>query len=128
MADSSDDGKATDWHFVHLGSMATRGWGSIMVEATAVVPEGRITPEDSGIWSDDHIPGFKRIVDFVHAQSGIIGIQLAHAGRKASTLAPWVERIARDEGWTGGSTATEENRGWPNGGEYEKGDASWIWE
>ena len=96
--------------------MATRGWGSIMVEASAVVPEGRITPEDSGIWSDDHIPGFKRIVDFVHAHRGVIGIQLAHAGRKASTLAPWVERIARDEGWEGGCTATEENGGWPNGG------------
>lgn len=112
---SSDDGKATDWHFVHLGSMATRGWGSIMVEASAVVPEGRITPEDSGIWSDDHIPGFKRIVDFVHANRGTIGIQLAHAGRKASTLAPWVERIIREDGWEGGCTATEENGGWPNG-------------
>jgi 2,4-dienoyl-CoA reductase-like NADH-dependent reductase (Old Yellow Enzyme family) len=115
--------------------MVMRGWGSIMVEATAIVPEGRITPEDSvsitnpflpashtrltlqGIWDDSHIPGFKRIVDFVHAHRGKIGIQLAHAGRKASTLAPWVERMARDEGWTGGSVASEQYGGWPKGGE-----------
>ncbi|RSH87413.1 hypothetical protein EHS25_003323 [Saitozyma podzolica] len=111
---SSDNGHATDHHFVHLGSMAMRGWGLIMVEATAVVPEGRISPEDSGIWDDSHIAGFKRIVDFVHAHRGKIGIQLAHAGRKASTLAPWVERIAHDEGWDGGSVPSEQVGGWPN--------------
>lgn len=94
-----------------------RGWGSIMVEATGVVPEGRITPEDSGLWSDDHIPGFKRIVDYVHALKGTIGIQLAHAGRKASTLSPWVERMAREDGWKGGSTVPEENGGWSKGSE-----------
>ena len=116
-ADSSDDGHATDFHFVHLGSMAIRGWGSIMVEATAVVPEGRITPSDSGIWSDSHIAGFKRIVDFVHASKGKIGIQLAHAGRKASTQPPWVVRLAQDEGWKGGEVAGEEVKGWPNGSE-----------
>lgn len=111
---SSDDGKATDHHFVHLGSMAMRGWGNLMVEATAVVPEGRITPQDSGIWSDDHIAGFKRVVDYVHALQGKIGIQLAHAGRKASTLAPWIEIIAREQGWEGGSVASKENQGWPS--------------
>lgn len=64
-----------------------------MIEATAVVPEGRITPEDSGIWSDEHIEGewgLKKIVEFAHSQGQKIGIQLAHAGRKASTVAPWL--------------------------------------
>ncbi|KAK4683984.1 hypothetical protein P7C73_g6224, partial [Tremellales sp. Uapishka_1] len=112
---SADNGHATDWHLVHLGSMVTRGWSTIMVEASAVVPEGRITPEDMGIWQDSQIAPLKRIVEFVHQHGGKIGIQLAHAGRKASTLAPWVERIAKEDGWEGGSTATEEVGGWPNG-------------
>ncbi|OCF74640.1 oxidoreductase [Kwoniella mangroviensis CBS 8886] len=112
---SSDEGKATDHHFVHLGSMAMRGWGSIMVEATAVVPEGRITPEDMGIWDDSQIEPLKRVVDYVHGLRGIIGIQLAHAGRKASNPAPWTLRQAiEDEGYDGGDVVGEENGGWPN--------------
>ncbi|KAK6910099.1 hypothetical protein I203_104130 [Kwoniella mangroviensis CBS 8507] len=112
---SSDEGKATDHHFVHLGSMAMRGWGSIMVEATAVVPEGRITPEDMGIWDDSQIGPLKRVVDYVHGLRGIIGIQLAHAGRKASNPAPWTLRQAiEDEGYDGGDVVGEENGGWPN--------------
>ncbi|WVQ67672.1 uncharacterized protein L199_005876 [Kwoniella botswanensis] len=112
---SSDEGKATDHHFVHLGSMAMRGWGSIMVEATAVVPEGRITPEDMGIWEDSQIEPLKRVVDYVHGLRGIIGIQLAHAGRKASNPAPWTLRQAiEDEGYDGGDVVGEENGGWPN--------------
>ncbi|KAF9098171.1 hypothetical protein BGX29_007757, partial [Mortierella sp. GBA35] len=84
---SSQDGFFTDFHLVHLGSFASLGAGLILAEATAVVPEGRISPSDTGIWRDEQIPGLKRIVDFVHAQGSKIGIQLAHAGRKASVKA-----------------------------------------
>ncbi|WVQ99389.1 hypothetical protein IAU59_006522 [Kwoniella sp. CBS 9459] len=110
---SADNGHPTDHHFVHYGSMAMRGWGSIMVEATGYVPEGRITPECAGIWDDSHIPSYKRIVDYVHGLKGVIGIQLAHAGRKGSTPAPFVEGQFVEKGWKGGSTVPEENGGWP---------------
>ncbi|AAW40788.1 oxidoreductase, putative [Cryptococcus deneoformans JEC21] len=111
---SSDQGRATDHHFVHLGSMALRGWGSIMVEATAVVPEGRISPEDMGLWDDSQIAELQRIVKYIHANKGIIGIQIAHAGRKASTPAPWNEREANEKGHSKGSVVPEENGGWPS--------------
>lgn len=114
-ADSSDDGKATDFHLVHHGAMALRGWGNLMVEATGVVPEGRISPQDMGIWSDAHVGPLKRVVDFVHAQGAKIGIQLAHAGRKASTNAPWVQRLAVERGWKGGEVAPAPVGGWPEG-------------
>ena len=89
------------------------------MEATAVTPEGRISPEDNGIWSDEHIPNLKRIVDFVHAQGGVIGIQLAHAGRKASTRAPWasVDIRGKNRDPTGSDVATVEEGGWPDNGE-----------
>ncbi|EGO05331.1 hypothetical protein SERLA73DRAFT_174441 [Serpula lacrymans var. lacrymans S7.3] len=87
---SSDNGHATDWHLVHLGGFATRGSGAITVEATAVVPEGRLSAQDAGLWEDSQIAPLKRIVNFVHSQGTKIGIQLAHGGRKASTLPPWV--------------------------------------
>lgn len=86
---SATDGLANDWHFVHLGAFASGGAGLVITEATAVVPEGRISPQDLGIWSDDHIPMLRRITDFIHAQGSVAGIQLAHAGRKASTRRPW---------------------------------------
>ena len=86
---SSADGFANDWHFVHLGSRAVGGAGLVMTEATAVLPEGRISPQDLGIWKDDHIEPLARIVRFVHAQGSVAGMQLAHAGRKASTYRPW---------------------------------------
>jgi 2,4-dienoyl-CoA reductase-like NADH-dependent reductase (Old Yellow Enzyme family) len=86
---SSKDGYANDWHLVHLGSRAIGGAGLVFSEATAVVPEGRISPQDLGIWSDDHIEMLSRIVNFVHEQGSIAGMQLAHAGRKASTRRPW---------------------------------------
>ncbi|KIR67195.1 oxidoreductase [Cryptococcus bacillisporus CA1873] len=111
---SSDQGRATDHHFVHLGSMALRGWGSIMVEATAVVPEGRISPEDMGLWDDSQITELQRIVKYIHANKGVIGIQIAHAGRKASTPAPWNERLANERGHSQGSVVPEENGGWPS--------------
>ena len=86
---SSDDGYANDWHFVHLGSRAVGGAGLVMTEATAVLPEGRISPQDLGIWDDGHIEMLSRIVHFIHEQGSIAGMQLAHAGRKASTRRPW---------------------------------------
>ncbi|KEZ76631.1 NADH:flavin oxidoreductase/NADH oxidase [Salinisphaera hydrothermalis] len=98
---SADDGYPNDWHFVHLGSRAVGGAGLVMMEATAVTPEGRITPGDLGIWSDDHVAEFKRNADFIHAQGGAAGVQLAHAGRKASCAAPWVDggrALTADEG------------------------------
>jgi len=85
----AQDGMPTDWHLVHLGSHATGGFGLVMSEATAVVPEGRISPEDTGIWSDEHIAPWRRITEFVRSQGATVGIQLAHAGRKASAYAPF---------------------------------------
>ena len=86
---SSEDGMPNDWHLVHLGSRAVGGAALVTVEATAVSPEGRISPWDSGIWSDEHAGAFQRITAFVKAQDCIPGIQLAHAGRKASIDVPW---------------------------------------
>jgi len=86
---SSEDGFANDWHLVHLGSRAVGGAGLVFTEAAAVTPEGRITPHDLGIWKDEHIPMLARIVDFVHVQGAVAGMQLAHAGRKASMQRPW---------------------------------------
>jgi 2,4-dienoyl-CoA reductase-like NADH-dependent reductase (Old Yellow Enzyme family) len=86
---SSVDGYANDWHFVHLGSRAVGGAALVMTEATAVLPEGRISPQDLGIWSDDHTESLARIVRFMHGQGSVAGMQLAHAGRKASTHRPW---------------------------------------
>lgn len=86
---SSKDGFANDWHFVHLGSRAVGGAGLIFTEASAVTPEGRISPQDLGIWSDEHIAPLKRITDFLHSQGCYAGTQLAHAGRKSSTWRPW---------------------------------------
>src|SRR3954447_2467031 len=86
---SSTDGYANDWHFVHLGSRAVGGAGLVLTEATAVLPEGRISPQDLGIWRDEHIEPLARIVSFIHDQGSVAGMQLAHAGRKASTHRPW---------------------------------------
>ena len=100
---SSVDGFATDWHLVHLGSRAVGGAGLVIAEASAVTPEGRITPADLGIWKDEHIPELARIVGFVHSQGARAGIQLAHAGRKASMAPPSQgERLlsAAEGGWT----------------------------
>lgn len=86
---SAIDGVVGTWHIVHLGSFATGGVGMIMVEVTAVMPSGRISIGCSGIWSDRHAEAFKPSIDFVHSQGSLIGIQLAHAGRKGSTMKPW---------------------------------------
>src|SRR5579884_1139820 len=99
---SSEDGMPTDWHLVHLGSRAVGGAGLVMVEATAVSPEGRISPQDSGIWSAAHAEAFKRISRFIKVNRAVPAIQLAHAGRKASTDVPW----------RGGGPLTREQGGW----------------
>lgn len=99
---SSEDGMPTDWHFAHLGSRAVGGAGLLMLEATAVVPEGRISPADAGIWSDAHRDAYQRITQFIKKQGAVAGIQLAHAGRKASTFEPW----------NGGKMVSENDGGW----------------
>src|SRR5258706_13865094 len=97
---SSTDGYANDWHFVHLGSRAVGGAGLVLTEATAVLPEGRISPDDLGVWMDEHIEPLARIARFIHEQGSAAGMQLAHAGRKASTYRPWAGhgRVRESEG------------------------------
>lgn len=97
------DGCATDWHFDHHARFALGGVGGALVEATGILPEGRITPDCLGIWDDAHIPGLSRIVDTYHRQRAAIGIQLSHAGRKASSTAPW------EGGW---ALPTDDPRAW----------------
>src|ERR1700690_4351611 len=86
---SSVDGLATDWHLVHLGSRAAGGAGLVIAEAPAGSPEGRITPGDAGIWADKHVEPIARINRFIKQHGSVPGIQLAHAGRKASAARPW---------------------------------------
>lgn len=113
---SSEDGFANDWHLVHLGTRAIGGAGLVFTEATAVTPRGRISPQDLGIWKDEHIEFLKRITDFIHAHGSVAGIQLAHAGRKASTDVPW----------RGGKKVEEAAGGWKPAGPspvaYKEGD------
>jgi 2,4-dienoyl-CoA reductase-like NADH-dependent reductase (Old Yellow Enzyme family) len=99
---SSRDGFADDWHLVHLGSRAVGGAAAVIAEATAVVPEGRISPDDLGIWKDEHVEMLARIFRFIEQHGAVAGIQLAHAGRKASASAPWKggqPLPAADGGW-----------------------------
>jgi 2,4-dienoyl-CoA reductase-like NADH-dependent reductase (Old Yellow Enzyme family) len=104
---SASNGSLTDFHLVHLSAFAYRGASLTIIEATSVLPNGRITPECPGLWSDEHIAPIKRIADFLHSQNQKIGIQLAHAGRKASTLAPWLTPRGKS------TVAMEESGGWP---------------
>jgi 2,4-dienoyl-CoA reductase-like NADH-dependent reductase (Old Yellow Enzyme family) len=111
---SAHDGFANDFHLVHLGSRAVGGVGLVVVEATAVTANGRISPRDVGIWKDDHIEPLARIARFLEAQGAAPGIQLAHAGRKAS----------RDVPWKGGASLKRpEDGGWPI---VENYDGSWT--
>ncbi|WP_372910827.1 NADH:flavin oxidoreductase/NADH oxidase [Salinigranum sp.] len=99
---SAVEGVATDWHLVHLGSRAVGGAGLVMTEATAVSPEGRISPQDLGIWTNEQAEALERVASFVRGQGAVPGIQLAHAGRKASTHRPWEGRAPiapADGGW-----------------------------
>nr|WP_280955936.1 NADH:flavin oxidoreductase/NADH oxidase [Aeromicrobium marinum] len=98
------DGVPTDWHLVHLGARAAGGFGLVMAEATAVVPEGRISPHDVGLWDDAQVTAWKRVTDFVRGQGAVPAVQLAHAGRKASLASPL------DEG--GGDPLTDAEGGW----------------
>jgi 2,4-dienoyl-CoA reductase-like NADH-dependent reductase (Old Yellow Enzyme family) len=99
---SAVDGFANDWHLVNLGSRAVGGAALLIAEATGVSPEGRISPQDLGLWKDEHIEKLKQITSFIKQQGGVAGIQLAHAGRKGSTQTPWLGRGAveiHDGGW-----------------------------
>ena len=103
------DGVPTDWHLVHLGSFARGGAGLVIAEATAVTPEGRISPHDTGIWNDAQADAWSRVVDFIHSQGSAAGIQLAHAGRKASIYPEWGETR---EGYSGRGTMPASEGGW----------------
>jgi 2,4-dienoyl-CoA reductase-like NADH-dependent reductase (Old Yellow Enzyme family) len=113
---SSEDGFANDWHLVHLGSRAVGGAALVFTEATAVSPEGRISPGDLGIWKDEHVPFLKQITTFIENQGSVAGIQLAHAGRKSSQLPPW----------EGSKALTKEQGAWqtfaPSAISYKEGD------
>ncbi|MEO8821194.1 MAG: NADH:flavin oxidoreductase/NADH oxidase [Ginsengibacter sp.] len=113
---SSVDGFANDWHLVHLGSRAVGGAGLVFTEATAVTAKGRISPDDLGIWKNEHIIFLKKITDFLKENGAIAGIQLAHAGRKASNLSPWKGR----------KPLTQEQGGWqtiaPSNISFKEGD------
>ena len=114
---SSTDGLATDWHLVHLGSRAVGGAGLVMTEATAVEARGRISPADLGIWNEAQVPGLRRVAEFITSHGAVAGIQLAHAGRKASTSPPW----------TGGRALGPDDGGWPVVGPSAiPFDASWL--
>jgi 2,4-dienoyl-CoA reductase-like NADH-dependent reductase (Old Yellow Enzyme family) len=124
---SGKDGFANDWHFVHLGSRAVGGAGLVFTEATAVAPEGRISPEDLGIWRDEQVEPLARITKFMEDHGAVAGIQLAHAGRKASTSAPWkggkpVDE--RDGGWKKilAPSTVPFDEGWPTPKEMSEAD------
>jgi len=114
---SAEDGRATDWHLVHLGGLAQGGAGLVLTEAAAVCPEGRISPQDLGLWRDDQVEPLARAVRFIRAQGAVAGIQLAHAGRKAGVEAPWRGGgvIPQDQGgWAGlAPSALPFDAGWP---------------
>jgi len=118
---SAREGMPNDWHFVHLGQFAMGGFGLVFVEATAVLAGGRITHGDTGLWSDEHVAPYRRIADYVHAHGARIGMQLAHAGRKASMQRPWFGNAALgpadhargDDPWPiVGPVASPHDQGW----------------
>ena len=122
---SAKDGLVGEWHRVHLGAFATGGAGLVFVEATGVVSDGRISIRCPGIWSDDLAQAFKPIVDFNHSMGSTIGIQLAHAGRKASTMAPWDDHLmAREDegGWQSVSASDLAFTGMPEPRALSKGE------
>lgn len=121
---SSVDGFATDWHLVHLGSRAVGGASLIILEATGVSPEARISPQDLGIWKEEHVEKLKQITGFLKEQGAVAGIQLAHAGRKASTKAPWLgrDKVSPEEGgWqTVAPSAVAYSPGYPHPAELDE--------
>ncbi|CAP96320.1 putative NADPH dehydrogenase [Penicillium chrysogenum] len=120
-------GALTDFHIAHLGHFATKGAGLVFIEATSVQPNGRISPNDSGLWQDgtdsEQFKGLRRVVNFAHSQGAKIGIQLAHAGRKASTVAPWLASQAKQRG----IKADESVGGWPSDVVGPSGGEEQIW-
>src|SRR6185436_16188425 len=106
---SSVDGFSNDWHFVHLATRAVGGAALVMTEATAVTADGRISPQDLGIYDAAHVAGLARCAGIIHSQKALAGIQLAHAGRKGSTARPW----------EGGGMVTPDHGGWPPVGPAE---------
>ena len=114
---SCEDGIVNDWHVVNYGSFATGGAGLIIVEATGVEARGRISPGCPGMWKDEQIEPWRRVTNFIKSQGAVAGIQLAHAGRKASTVAPWVGR----------DSVADQDGGWPTIGPspIEFGDLVW---
>jgi 2,4-dienoyl-CoA reductase-like NADH-dependent reductase (Old Yellow Enzyme family) len=128
---SSTDGFANDWHLVHLGSRAVGGAGMVMSEAAAVEARGRISPADLGIYNDGHIEMLRRITDFIKGQGAVAGIQLAHAGRKASTKRPWEQRPPtvqpQEGGWTPvAPSAVAFNESYPQPRELSKAEIGEI--
>ena len=110
---SAVDGVPNDWHLVHLGARASGGFGLVIAEASAVAPEGRISPQDTGLWNDAQVTAWRRVTDFVHARGSLAGVQLAHAGRKASTYSPFAVGPDRQPGH--GSVPVADG-GWPTVG------------
>lgn len=125
--DSPAVGALTDFHIAHLGHLATKGAGLVIIEATAVQPNGRISPNDSGLWQEgtdsEQFKGLQRVVDFAHSQGAKVGIQLAHAGRKASTVAPWLS----SEGKKSSIKADASVGGWPSNVVGPSGGEEHIW-
>src|ERR1700722_5093324 len=117
-------GALTDYHIATLGHYALKGAALVMIEASAVQPNGRITPHDSGIWNEEQAKAIKRVADFVHAQGALCGVQLAHAGRKASTVPPWV---AMEHG-RASMKADESVGGWPGDVVGPSGGESMAWD
>ncbi|RTE69289.1 hypothetical protein BHE90_016329 [Fusarium euwallaceae] len=109
-------GQLNDYHLATLGHYAIKGAGLVFIEATSVQPNGRITPNCPGLWDDSHIGPIKRVADFLHTQGALCGIQLGHAGRKASTAAPWItSQYRRERGWGPGSLRSSKDvGGWPD--------------
>ena len=113
---SARDGLVGPWHLMHLGSFATGGAGLVMAEATAVNPEGRISVACPGLWNDAQVAAWRSVTEFVHAQSTVVGVQLAHAGRKASTMRPWDPHhlaTREDGGWTSVAPSALPFEGYP---------------
>lgn len=123
------DGVPTEWHLVHYGARSAGGAGMVVVEATAVAPEGRISPWDTGIWNDEQADGWAYIVDFMHGQGAAVGIQLAHAGRKASVYREWSGRGSvplEDGGWESVSATDEAFSGYAAPRKLETAEVSDI--
>ncbi|KAL4799024.1 hypothetical protein BDV19DRAFT_401808 [Aspergillus venezuelensis] len=126
-------GALTDWHVAHLGHLAAKGVGMVIIEATAVTPNGRISPQDSGLWQgigSEQWKALKRVVDFLHAQGCKVGLQLAHAGRKSSTVAPWLVPKQPVNGKKGKRTSCKANGkvgGWPGDVVAPTGGEEYKW-